>query len=409
MESPYFSKSRIDHIQSIMIIHITYVSVSQDAPSAAGLLSLCCSAKSEKDCLHIILNMRLHLRFVPFVAFAILALFFALWAGLLRIGWSLPGFPNLAISHGPLIVSGFLGVLIPLERAVAIRHRWMFIVPLFSALGWVSLLIVPFVGGIFLTLGSLGTLGILIVMVRREPHLHTITMAFGALAWVIGNILWMFGLPIFKIVYLWSAFLVLTIGGERLELSRVLRPTKRQLYLFSISAAALAMGSILSTVDLTWGTRVSGVAMLALSFWFLRYDLAARNIRHPNPLTRYIAHCLFSGFIWLGISGALQLYFGAVYAGPNYDAVLHSTFVGFVISMIFGHAPIIFPAILGTSINFSKAFYAHLILLHFSLALRIVGDLAGQAQLRMLGGLLNEIAIVFFLIVTVRSIVKGSQ
>ena len=351
--------------------------------------------------------MKLQTRFVPLIAPAILALLFALWAGLLRLGWALPSFPNLSVAHGPLMVSGFLGVLIPLERAVAIRQKWMFAVPVFSALGWIGLLVVPFLGGLFLTLGSLGTLGILAVMVRREPHLHTFTMACGALAWVIGNILWMFGLPIFQIVYLWIAFLALTIGGERLELSRVLRSATGQLCFFSISAAALSAGAILAVFELTWGARLSGVSMLALSLWFLKNDLATRNIRHPNPLTRYIAVCLCSGFIWLGISGALQLYFGALYAGPFYDAVLHAVFVGFVISMIFGHAPIIFPAILGVPIHFHKAFYGHFILLHLSLLTRILGDLTGQMEIRRLGGLFNEIAIVLFLGMTVFSIVKS--
>ena len=39
----------------------------------------------------------------------------------------------------------------------------------------------PALGGALLTLGSLGTLAILLVMVRREPQVHTVTMAFGAL------------------------------------------------------------------------------------------------------------------------------------------------------------------------------------------------------------------------------------
>jgi hypothetical protein len=75
------------------------------------------------------------------------------------------------------MISGFLGVLIPLERAVAIRQKWMFAVPMLSASGWIGLLVAPFIGGLLLTLGSLGTLGILYVMVRREPYIHTITMA----------------------------------------------------------------------------------------------------------------------------------------------------------------------------------------------------------------------------------------
>ena len=101
------------------------------------------------------------------------------------------------------MISGFLGVLIPLERAVAIRQKWMFVVPILSALGWLSVFLAPTFSGILFTLGSLGTLAILGVMVKREPHIHTVTMAFGALAWVIGNLLWMTGFPIFQVVFWW--------------------------------------------------------------------------------------------------------------------------------------------------------------------------------------------------------------
>ena len=352
--------------------------------------------------------MKIQARFFPFVALATLALFFALWAGLYRMGWALPSFPNLSVAHGPLMVSGFLGVLIPLERAVAIRQKWMFAVPALAGIGWITLLFVPFVGGVLLTLASVGTTAILFVMVRREPHIHTVTMLVGVLAWVIGNFLWLLGLPIFQVVYLWMAFLVLTIGGERLELSRVLRPAPGQLHLFSIIAAGLSAGALLSLFDLDWGARLNGLALSALSVWFLKNDLATRNIRHANPLTRYIAFCLFAGFLWLGLGGLFLLYFGALYAGPYYDAALHAVFVGFVISMIFGHAPIIFPAILGAPITFRPVFYVQLILLHLSLLIRVFGDLISQADIRRWGGLLNEIAILLFLGITIYSIL-GSK
>jgi hypothetical protein len=350
--------------------------------------------------------MKIQTRFIPFLALAILALLLALWAGLVRIGWALPAVPSLSVAHGPLMVSGFLGVLIPLERAVAIRQKWMLLVPAIACFGWISLLFVPLIGGFLLTLASLGTLVILGVMVRREPHLHTVTMFVGVLAWAMGNFLWMIGFPIFRIVYLWIAFLVLTIGGERLELSRVLRPAPGQLRLFGMSAALLSAGAIACLFDLNLGTRLSGLSMLALSLWFLRNDLATHNIRHSNPLTRYIAFCLFAGFLWLGISGILQLYFAALYAGPYYDAALHAVFVGFVISMIFGHAPIIFPAILGVPIRYHPAFYVQLILLHLSLIIRILGDLVNQPDIRRWGGLLNEMAILLFLGMTIYSILS---
>jgi hypothetical protein len=349
------------------------------------------------------------LPFTPFLVLAILALLFALWAGLLRLGWSLPAFPALALAHGPLMVAGFLGVLIPLERAVAIRQKWMFAAPLFAALGWITLLIQPFLGILFLTFSSLLAIGILGVMVQREPRSHTLTMALGMLAWGIGNLLWLFGYPLFQVVYWWLTFLVLTIAGERLELSRVLRLTPRQTLLFGISTTALAAGAILATVNLNLAARLTGFSLLTLALWFLHNDLATRNIHAPNPLTRYIAICLFGGFLWLGVGGGLFLLLGAQYAGPFYDATLHTIFVGFVMTMIFGHAPVIFPAILSTPIPYSPAFYFHLGLLHLSLFLRVVGDLSNWHELRKWGGLLNEVAILLFLGLTLISILRNGK
>lgn len=91
-------------------------------------------------------------RYIPLISLAILALLFALWAGLLRLGWSLPAFSGLSSMHGPLMVSGFLGALITLERAVAIRQKWMFAVPIVIGLGWLSLLIFASLGTLLLTL-----------------------------------------------------------------------------------------------------------------------------------------------------------------------------------------------------------------------------------------------------------------
>ena len=60
-------------------------------------------------------------------------------------------------------------------------------------------------------------------------------------------------------------------------------------------------------------------------------------------------------------------------AGPIYDAILHALFLGFTFGMIFGHAPIIFPAVLGRPLPYRPAFYLHLILLQATLLLRIGG------------------------------------
>ena len=349
---------------------------------------------------------------LPFLILAILGLLAALWAGLMRLGWQLPALtPSLAMLHGPVMISGFLGTLITLERAVAMKQKWMYLPPLLSGLGWLIATIVPKLpfGVILLTLASLGGVAILAEIVRREFALHTVTMFLGAIAWLTGNLLWTFGWQIYQVVFFWMAFLVLTIAGERLELSRVLRPTQIQQILFGGIIAIFMAGIILALFNLQLGTRVSGLGLLLLPLWSLRNDIAWRNVRHKLPLTRYIAWCLALGFIWLGISGGLILGFGAQVAGPRYDAVLHAVFVGFVISMIFGHAPIIFPAILGVPIDFKPAFYIHLGLLHGSLAVRVIANYANLHTLRMWSGLLNEIAILVFIGMTVHSVLQSRK
>jgi hypothetical protein len=65
--------------------------------------------------------------------------------------------------------------------------------------------------------------------------------------------------------------------------------------------------------------------------------------------------------------------------------------------MIFGHAPIIFPAILGVKIAFHPLLYAQLALLHLSLLLRVGGDLFNSAAIRKWGGLFNGVALLLFL------------
>ncbi|PIV27018.1 MAG: hypothetical protein COS37_03570, partial [Anaerolineae bacterium CG03_land_8_20_14_0_80_58_20] len=143
---------------------------------------------------------------LPLLALSLLAFLFALWAGLLRLGWHLPQLaPSLAKAHGPLMVSGFLGALIGLERVVALKIRWMYAAPLLAGLGWLAALLAPTLplGPILLTLSSAVTVAILAVIVRREPALHTVTMLAGSLAWLAGNLLWLTGQAVFQVVYWW--------------------------------------------------------------------------------------------------------------------------------------------------------------------------------------------------------------
>jgi hypothetical protein len=341
----------------------------------------------------------------PLLAVSLLTVLAAMWAGLMRLGWGLPALTaTLAGTHGPLIISGFLGTLINLERVVALNRRGMYAAPAVTALGALVTFFIPGPAGpALLTLGSLGMVMIFAVIVRMHPALHTITMALGAAAWLAGNTLWLAGLPIYRIVFWWGAFLILTIAGERLEMSRVMRTPRLARIVFACCLIPLLVGLILMTLDRAAGWRVTGAATLALAVWLLRYDIVQRTVKQTG-LTRFIALNLLIGFLWLGVSGALLMAYGKVMAGPRYDAALHTLLLGFVFGMIFGHAPIILPAVLGVPMTYSSSFYSHWALLHLSLIVRIVGDAAHVFPLRQWGGMFNVIAVLLFLFNTARTI-----
>jgi len=343
---------------------------------------------------------------LPLMGAGIIALLAGMWAGLFRLGWTLPPLrPTLPMAHGPLMVSGFLGLLIGVERAVALKHGWTYVSPLLTGLGALALIVgLPGpVGPVLITIGSLGLAAVFVVIVRRHLALYTITMGLGALAWLIGNALWLVGWPIYRIVLWWAAFLVLTIAGERLELARILRPSRASLAGFLMVTGLFLLGLVASAVAYDLGIRLAGLGMIGLALWLLRYDVARRTV-HKRDLPRFVAVCLLSGYVWLIAAGLMAARLGGVSAGPRYNAMLHAIFLGFVVSMIFGHAPIILPAVLGAPLAYHRSFYLPLVLLHVSLVLRVVGDLSPWWPGRQWGGLLNVLAILLFMANTARTI-----
>ncbi len=343
----------------------------------------------------------------PLMALGMLALLTALWGGLVRLGWAWPvPWPTLVVAHGPLMVCGFLGTLIGVERAVALGGCWPYAAPLLTAVGTLALL-TGLPAPPLMTLGSLGLVAMFVVIMHRQCTMATVTMALGALLWLVGNECWLAGWPVARVVPWWSGFLVLTIAGERLELSRLLRLSGLHYFMFLLAVSVFLAGLLLLATGFASGGQVTGVGMVALACWLLQYDIARRTVWQTG-VTRFIAVSLLSGYAWLGVGGVLTWRFASVLAGPYYDAMLHTVFVGFVFAMIFGHAPIILPAILGrTTSPYQPVLYVPLLLLHVSLLLRVVGDLQGWWSGRQWGGLLNALAVLLFLLTLARGLLRG--
>jgi len=321
---------------------------------------------------------------LPLLAIIVAAMVVGIAAGLARLGIEMPTLAMERIGlHGPILVAGVFGTLIALERAVAMR----------TVMGrnWTWADASPVLGGA-------GTI-VLVVNGATVPAV-VLTMTIGAGFLLLADAAWLADRAVPFLTPWWMAFLVLTITGERLELAR-LRIHGRFAYATFGVAAAIYIGALLfMVIDAALGVRLSGIGMLALTVWLLRYDLAWVTIHRPG-LPRFVAACLLAGYAWLGIAGLIAVASPQIWSGFGYDAYIHAVLLGFVMSMVFGHAPIIFPAVLERPITFHPAAWIPLALLHIAVATRIVADVITNMDLRQTAGILTAVSIALYGVVIV--------
>lgn len=352
------------------------------------------------------------LRFrMPLLTLAFISLLFGIAGGLLRLGWNLSPAPaQSAALHGPLMVCGFLGTLISLERAVALRTSWALLAPLLAGAGTLALPAgLPAPAGIaLLTLASIVFASGSLSIYFRQRALFTLTLLLGSACWLVGNLLWLGGLPLMQVTPWWVGFLVLTIAGERLELSRLRPLSVSGRRMFIVIMVLLPAGMAAAPLEASLSVFPLSILLTALAFWLFRHDIARVTIRQTG-LTRFIAACLLSGYAWLAVAGITGIFSPTLLPGSSYDAFLHAIFVGFVFSMIFGHAPIIFTALAQVRIAYHPVFYVPLIVLHISLLARIAGDLLQIPHCRLAGGALNAAALGLYVLVVASSIIHGRR
>ena len=346
---------------------------------------------------------------LPLLILGFIGLFVGVGAGLARLGWRVPELAaSAAALHGPLMICGFFGVVISLERAVAIGRLWAYLGPLLAGVGTgLAVYGAASVAAWLYFAASLVLLVASIDILRRQRALFTLTIMLGAACWCVGNLQWAGGAPAHGVVTWWLAFLILTIAGERLELSRFLPPSPVARGVFAV--LLLVIGAGLLGAQHEWGASVFAAGLLALALWLLKQDIARRTVRKTG-LTRFIAVCLLSGYGWLALGAAIILASGGFAPGSaSYDAAVHSLALGFVFSMVFGHAPIIFPAVLRVAVPYHPTFYVPLVLLHLSVVARLVGDAVAQHDWVRVGGMLNALALATFIVSTAAAVVRGRR
>jgi len=190
---------------------------------------------------------------LPLLLLGMAALVTGVLAGLARLAVAVPAAAAVhAGVHGPLMITAFLGTVISLERAVALGAAgvvWPYLAPLAAGLGGVALLLglpLPAAQMLFVAAAAVLVAGSGVLW-RRQPAVHLGSLALGAVSWLAGNLVWLVGGAVGPAVPWWLAFLVLTIAGERLELTRFLPvgPGARQLFLALVALlfAGLATAS----------------------------------------------------------------------------------------------------------------------------------------------------------------------
>ncbi len=299
--------------------------------------------------------------------------------------------------HGMVMVLGFVGTLVCLERAVALARPLGYLAPALLGVGSLLLLgrIPVTVGRIALVLGMLGMCVLYLPLWRRQRDDAILVQALGAVLGLGAATMWLGGLDIAPMLPWLAGFLVLTIAGERLELARLaMGPSAGP------TLVLLATGLLAATVaSLLWpiaGYPLFGLSLVGLTGWLLYHDVARRTVRSVG-LTRFMAAGMLAGYCWVLVAGATWLLHGEALEGRAYDVVVHATFLGFTISMIMAHAPVILPAVLRRPLPYRRALWAPLVLLHASLVLRLwLGDALHARLAWQVGGALNVAALLLF-------------
>lgn len=339
---------------------------------------------------------------VPLLAAGGFALLTGLYTALLLLELPVPSpRPNLPEVHGPVMVFGFVGTLVALERAIALGARWALLAPGCSAAGAVLLVLsgpgLP--GRSLLAAAGIALLAVYAALWRRQQSVALLGQAVGAVAWYAATLLWLAGFTVPEIAPWLATFVVATIAGERLELAHVALagPAGRSGERWFLAVlSALVAGATATVLWPAAGTQFFGAALLAVVAWLVRFDVARHLIR-ARGLPRYIAAGLLAGYAWLCVAGLLWAGAGPVTEGPRYDATLHAVFLGFTMSMIFVHAPVILPAVLRRPLPYHRVLYVPLALLHGSLLLRlVVGDAVGLTSIWRWSAIANVVAVLLF-------------
>lgn len=350
----------------------------------------------------------------------------------LRLGWMIPaalsllagldaalillGFPapvtlkRLGESHGMLLALGFVGTLVALERATALGAWWGYLAPALLGFGSLTVLADPLpisVGKSLLLAGAAASICTYIPLWRRRFDSQIAVQILGSTCATAAALMWLMGVSMDRLVPWITAFLILTIAAERVELAAITLGQGAGTRLL-VHAWSIALALIVGVPFPHLGAIFLGVAYLALAIWLLRHDVARNTIR-ASGATRFMAACMLAGYFWL-IVAAVTLLLGFPVNRPAYDTFTHAVLLGFTFSMIMAHSTTILPAVLHLKLPYRPLFWVPAGILHAGLVVRImVGNLFALPVVWQWGGVITIAALVLFFLTALGSALVGQK
>jgi hypothetical protein len=342
---------------------------------------------------------------------AALNLFAGLAGGLARFGVDIATLG--AAEHGAIMVCGFFGTLIALERAMALQRKRFFVAPLAAAVGG----LLAFGAG---ATSAAGLVWLVAAGVLAAAYLHAgrtrawslplVVETLAASCWGIGTAAWLGGDRAAALLP-WLAFLVLTIAAERRELTRLtaLPRAARVAFVALVAVACVAAGLAALGVEPRLARASWWLACGGFAAWLLAFDPAPRALDKPQ-WPGHTALCLAVGYAWLALA-ALVGAAGAFGLAPHHVAATapHVLLLGFVFAMVFGHAPIILPALARLRPAYTPWARLPLGVMAASIVLRIAATAWPIERGLAAAGIGHALAVLLFAGVMVQAVRRGRR
>jgi hypothetical protein len=306
----------------------------------------------------------------------LMAVVLGIWRIAITRGFLLPPIPEWIPVHGHIMIGGFLAALIIFERMIALRIHGLIWVPyvyVFSSLflqtqaPMVRLLhLIALVGWILHRWMSYKTF-------HRWEKPVVESIAFIVLSFAL---LSSGGLSARIEVGLSAlAFPIAVIAIERLELSMQFKKTGARIVLFGL------IGWCVLWIVSTWrgipNLSAMGIVTLILTCFLAFYDLSlrTRTSKSAHNLHGFLKLALIFAYLWLFAGSIVMVFWFTISGAILKDILFHLFGLGFIFTMILGHAPLILPAALG-KMPPNKAPLIPFLIFQAATLIRIVGDFA---------------------------------